>query len=157
MKKYFFLFILFVLSLILVINFSDVIKLGSGSVDWILLLIYFLTIYWNKWYGLITAFLLGLFYGNFMSLPAGFYSLMYILIVVFLYFVKRRIFKKKYQSLFLLFMIVFSAGIIELAFLSLTISTFFRYILVSVLPESILTALTGVVVLFIIKIYTHEK
>lgn len=143
--------ILSVIALLWTISFADIFSIGNISLNVLVLLIYFFTFYWNHWYGLLAGFFLGLCYGAFFYLPLGSYSLIFLSIVLGLILIERRIYKYKYISLLLLFIATFFFGFVEVLLKGINGKWIIIDLFTDVLPESILTALLGMGILYLVN------
>ena len=149
--KIFVIIILSIISLTLSISFLDLFVVGHFSFNPIILLLYFITLYWNGLYGLYLGFSIGVIYGTFFSIPFGFYSLIFVSLTFGLITIRRKIYKYKYRSLIFLFITSFLARFLELIIYSPGIKLFFLYLVTKVIPESIITTIIGIGILYLIK------
>ncbi len=149
--KIFAIIILSIISLTLSISFLDIFAVGHFSFNPIILLLYFVTLYWNGLYGLYLGFSIGVIYGTFFSIPFGFYSLIFSSLTFGLIIIRRKIYKYKYRSLIFLFITSFLARFLELIIHSPGTKLFFLYLVTNVIPESIITTIIGVGILYLIK------
>ncbi len=143
--------VLSLIALVLRINFSDLLSIGNVSFNSIIILLYFVTLFWNGYYGLYIGFLIGILYGTFFSVHFGFYSLVFSSLTFVIVAFRDKIYKYEYRSLIVLFIATFLAGLIELLVQGLSAKLFFLHLITNVLPESILTTIIGMGILYLIK------
>ncbi|MEJ2307585.1 MAG: hypothetical protein P8Y30_08635, partial [candidate division WOR-3 bacterium] len=91
-------------SLFVSLNSGRILIVGSISIKPILILLYFVTLYWNPLYGLFAGFFLGFLYEIYLPVFTGTYPLIFSSVVFYLHLIERKIFKLRYNSLFLLFL-----------------------------------------------------
>jgi len=139
------------IALSLRVYFSDILSIGGFSLNPIILLLYFITLYWNGFYGLYLSFILGIIYGSFFSVNAGFYSLIFSSLSFCVIIIREKIYRYEYRSLIILFIVTFLAGFFELLTYNLKARWFFLSLCTHVLPESIFTTVVGFGILYIIK------
>ncbi|MEA1912429.1 MAG: rod shape-determining protein MreD [candidate division WOR-3 bacterium] len=149
--KIFIVIILSILALFLSLNFMDLLSIGNISFKPLILLLYFVTLYWNPWFGLFIGFFLGFLYGIFFSVPIGLYPLIFTSVAFGLYFVEKRIYKYNYRSLVFLFFVAFFVGFVQLLTETNQVKMIFLQLFIQVIPESILTTLIGLAILYFIK------
>ncbi len=149
--KIFIVIILSILALFLSLNFMDLLSIGNISFKPLILLLYFITLYWNPWFGLFIGFFLGFLYGIFFSVPIGLYPLIFTSVAFGLYLVEKRIYKYNYRSLVFLFFVTFFVGFVQLLTETNQVKMISLQLFIKVIPESILTTLIGLAILYFIK------
>jgi cell shape-determining protein MreD len=146
-------FIVILLSLLaffLSVNAEKILLLGNISLNPIVILLYFLTLYWNPVYGLFAGFFLGLFYETGLPVLTGTYSLVFTSSVIGLKIIEKKIFKFRYNSLILLFCNVFFIGLIRIIIEVKKTGPIFSMIFTHLVPESMLNTLVGFIILYFI-------
>jgi cell shape-determining protein MreD len=147
-----FILILLSLAIFFCALLSEKIHLFGGiSFKPIIIFLYFITLYWNTYYALFIGFFLGILYEVYLPVLTGTYSLIFTSCVIFLKIVEKKIFKFRYNSLFLLFMILLFVGLIQVIIEVAKIGRIFNIIFTNLIPEAILNTLVGFVILYFVK------
>ncbi len=146
-------FIVILLSLLaffLSVNAEKILLLGNISLKPIIILLYFVTLYWNPVYGLFIGFFLGFLYETGLPVLTGTYSLLFTSSVIGLKIIEKKIFKFRYNSLILLFCTVFFIGLVQIIIEIKETGPIFSVVFTHLLPEAIFNTLVGFVVLYFI-------
>ena len=138
-------------SLFVSLNSGRILILGSISIKPILILLYFITLYWNPLYGLFAGFFLGFLYEIYLPVFTGTYPLIFSSVVFCLHLIERKIFKFRYNSLFLLFITVFIVGLVQIILEVEKLNSIPYAVLTHLIPEAILNSAVGFVILYFIK------
>jgi len=150
------LLLLSLLSLFVSLNSRGFFSVGDISLKPIIILIYFVTLYWNPLYGLFIGFFLGFLYEIYLPVFTGTFPLIFSSAVFLLNLLEKKIFKFKYNSLILLFSTVFFVGFVQLVLEVEKLSSVPYEVLTNLIPESILNSALGLVILYFIKKYSGE-
>jgi cell shape-determining protein MreD len=140
-------------SLFVSLNSGRILIVGSISIKPILILLYFVTLYWNPLYGLFAGFFLGFLYEIYLPVFTGTYPLIFSSVVFYLHLIERKIFKLRYNSLFLLFLTVFFVGLVQIILEVEKLNSIPYAVLTHLIPEAILNSAVGFVILYFIKRY----
>jgi len=140
-------------SLFVSLNSGRILIVGSISIKPILILLYFVTLYWNPLYGLFAGFFLGFLYEIYLPVFTGTYPLILSSVVFYLHLIERKIFKLRYNSLFLLFLTVFFVGLVQIILEVEKLNSIPYAVLTHLIPEAILNSAVGFVILYFIKRY----
>jgi cell shape-determining protein MreD len=146
-------FIVILLSLLvffLSVNAEKILLLGNISFKPIIILLYFVTLYWNPIYGLFIGFFLGFIYEPSLPVLTGTYSIVFTSSVVGLKIIEKKIFKFRYNSLILLFCTVFFIDLIQVVMEVRKTGPIFSMIFTYLLPQAALNTLIGFVILYFI-------
>ncbi len=138
-------------SLFVSLNSGRILIVGSISIKPILILLYFVTLYWNPLYGLFAGFFLGFLYEIYLPVFTGTYPLIFSSVVFYLHLIERKIFKLRYNSLFLLFLTVFFVGLVQIILEVEKLNSIPYVVLTHLIPEAILNSAVGFVILYFIK------
>jgi cell shape-determining protein MreD len=144
------LILLSLLALFLSLNFEKILLFGNISLKPIIILLYFVTLYWNPIYGLLVGFSLGFLYEVYLPVLTGTYALIFTSFVIGLKIIEKKIFKFRYNSLILLFCTVFFIGLIQIIIEVNKLRPIFNMIFTHLLPEAIFNTLIGFVILYFI-------
>jgi cell shape-determining protein MreD len=147
------LFILSLCSLLISLNTGKILFLGNISFKPVILLLYFVTLYWNSIYAIFTGFAIGFLYEIYLPVFTGTYPLVFTSIVFGLKTIEKKIFKFKYNSLILLFCIVLFVGVLQVIIEVGKISSVFYILFTQLIPEAIFNTVIGFVILYFIKRY----
>jgi len=154
--KIFILILLTAATFFLSLNLENIFLIGDISLKPIIILLYFITLYWKPLYGLVTGFFIGFLYEIYLPVFTGTYPLLFSSVVFGLNLIEKKIFKFRYNSLFLLFFTVLFVGLvqvmIEIDKISSVSSIFFAHLI----PEAILNSAVGFIILYFIKRYRNE-
>lgn len=145
------LLLLSLFALFISLNSGKVLILGSISIKPILILLYFVTLYWNSLYGLFAGFFLGFVYEIYLPVFTGTYPLIFSSVVFCLHLIERKIFKFRYNSLILLFLTVFFVGLLQLILEVDKLNSVPYAVLTDLIPEAMLNSAVGFVILYFIK------
>ncbi len=154
--KIFTLILLSLLAFFFSINLEKVFLIGSISLKPIIIFLYFITLYWNPLYGLVTGFFIGFLYEVYLPVFTGTYPLLFSSVVFGLNLIEKKIFKFRYNSLFLLFFTVFFVGLIQVIIETDKISSVSGIFFTQLIPEAILNCLVGLIILYFIKRCRHQ-
>ncbi len=149
--KIFSLIFLSLLAFFLSINFEKILLIGNISLKPIIILLYFTTLYWNPLYGLITGFFIGFLYEIYLPVFTGTYPLVFTSVIFGLNLIEKKIFKFRYNSLFLLFFVVLFVGLVQLIIEVDKTGAIFSIFFTQLVPEAILNSAVGLVILYFIK------
>lgn len=154
--RIFLLIFLSLLAFFLSINLEKILLIGNISLKPIIILLYFTTLYWKPLYGLITGFFIGFLYEIYLPVFTGTYPLVFTSVVFGLILIEKKIFKFRYNSLFLLFFVVLSIGLVQLVIEVDKIGAIFSIFFTQLVPEAILNSAVGLVILYFIKRCSHQ-
>jgi len=149
------LFILSLCSLFISLNTGKILLLGNISFKPVILLIYFITLYWNSIYAIFTGFFIGFLYEIYLPVFTGTYPLIFTSLVFGLKVIEKKIFKFRYNSLILLFCVILLVGVLQVLIEVDKIGSVFYIILTQLIPESIFNTAVGFIILFFIKRYNR--
>jgi cell shape-determining protein MreD len=139
--------------LLISLNTGKILFLGNISFKPVILLLYFVTLYWNSIYAIFTGFAIGFLYEIYLPVFTGTYPLVFTSIVFGLKTIEKKIFKFKYNSLILLFCIVLFVGVLQVIIEVGKISSVFYILFTQLIPEAIFNTVIGFVILYFIKRY----
>ncbi len=139
------------LAFFLSLNIEKFILIGNISLNPVIILLYFTTLYWKPMYGLITGFFLGFLYEIYLPVFTGTYPLIFTSVAFGLSLIEKKIFKFRYNSLVLLFCTVFFVNIVQVIIEVDKINSVFYIIFTHLIPEAILNSAVGFVILYFIK------
>ena len=139
------------LAFFLSINLDKILLIGNISLKPIIILLYFMTLYWKPLYGLITGFFIGFLYEIYLPVFTGTYPLVFTSVVLGLSLIEKKIFKFRYNSLFLLFFVILFVGLIQLIIEADKTGAIFSMFFTQLVPEAILNSAVGLVILYFIK------
>ena len=145
------LLLLSLFSLFVSLNSGKILIMGSISLKPIILLLYFVTLYWNSLYGLFAGFFLGFIYEIYLPVLTGTYPLIFSSVVFCLHLIDRKIFKFRFNSIILLFLTVFFIGLVQIIFEVEKLNSIPYAVLTHLIPEAILNSAAGFVILYFIK------
>jgi cell shape-determining protein MreD len=145
------LFILSLCALFISLNTGKILFLGNISFKPVILLLYFVTLYWNSIYAIFTGFAIGFLYEIYLPVFTGTYPLVFTSVVFGLKIIEKKIFKFRYNSLILLFCVVLFVGVLQIMIEVDKIGSAFYIILTQLIPEAIFNTAIGFVVLYFIK------
>lgn len=149
--RVFILILLSLLALFFSINFEKILLIGNISLKPIIILLYFTTLYWKPFYGLLIGFFVGLIYEIYLPVFTGTYPLLFTSVAFGLNLIEKKIFKFRYNSLMLLFCTVLFIGLVQVIIEVDKIGAMFYIICTQLIPEAILNSAIGLVVLYFIK------
>lgn len=149
--RVFFLFLLSLFALFLSLNAGKFFLVGNISLKPIIILIYFVTLYWNPIYGLFVGFFIGFLYEIYLPVLTGTYPLIFTSVSLFLKIVEKKIFKYRYNSLILLFSSVLFVGLVQVIIEVNKIEAIFYIFFTKLLPEAIINSAVGLVILYFLK------
>lgn len=149
--RVFILILLSLLTLFLAVNSGEFLSIGNLSLKPIIIFLYFITLYWNPYYGLFAGFFLGFFYEISLPVLTGTYPLILTSLSFGLGMVEKNIFKFRYKSLILLFSSVFIIGLLQTIFEVNKMEGIFRLLFTNIIPEAGLNTAVGFVILYFIK------
>jgi cell shape-determining protein MreD len=144
-------FILSLLSLFLSFNTGRIFFLGNISLRPIILLLYFVTLYWNSVYALFMGFFIGFLYETSFPVFTGTFPLIFTSFVFILKAIERKVFKLRYNSLFLLFCALLFVGILQVVIEVDRVEPIFYIVFTRLIPEAIFNTAVGFVILYFIK------
>jgi cell shape-determining protein MreD len=124
---------------------------GGISLKPIIIFLYFVTLYWNTYYALFIGFFLGILYEVYLPVLTGTYSLIFTSSILCLKIVEKKIFKFRYNSLFLLFITLLVIGLIQVIIEVAKIGQIFNIIFTHLIPEAILNTFVGFIILYFVK------
>jgi rod shape-determining protein MreD len=133
------------------LSFEKIFLIGNISLKPIIILLYFTTLYWKPLYGLVSGFFLGFLYEIYFPVYTGTYPLIFTSVVFVLNLIEKKIFKFRYNSLFLLFFTVLFVELVQITIEVGKIGSLYSMIFTHLLPEAILNTAVGLVVLYFIK------
>jgi len=145
------LFLLSSFALFLSLNSGKIFLIGNISFKPIIILLYFVTLYWNPLYGLFAGFFLGFLYEIYFPVFTGTYPLIFTSVVLGLKVVENKIFKFRYNSLILLFCTVLFIGVLQVVIEADKIDAIFYIVFTQLIPEAVLNSAVGLVILYFIK------
>jgi len=149
------LFILSLCALFISLNTGKILLLGNISFKPVILLIYFITLYWNSIYAIFTGFFIGFLYEIYLPVFTGTYPLIFTSLVFGLKIIEKKIFKFRYNSLILLFCTILFVGILQVLMEVDKIRSVFYIILTQLIPEAIFNTAVGFIILYFIKRYNR--
>ncbi len=155
--KIFTLFILSLISLFLSLNFEKILLLQGISFKPVIILIYFVTLYWNPLYGLFAGFFIGFIYEVYLPVLVGTFPLIFISVSLLLKIAENKIFKFRYNSLMLLFFTVLIVSLIQVIVEANLPGSIFYVFITQLIPIAILNSVVGFVILYFIKRYSHNN
>jgi len=145
------LLLLSLFSIFISLNSGKILLIGNISLKPVIILLYFVTLYWNPLYGLFAGFFLGFIYEIYLPVFTGTFPLIFSSAVFGLHLIEKKIFKFKYNSLVLLFLTVLFVGLIEVIIEVNKIVNIFWVAFTRLFPEAILNTAIGFVILYFIK------
>jgi len=149
------LFLLSLCALFISLNTEQILLFGNISFKPVILLIYFITLYWNSIYAIFTGFFIGFLYEIYLPVFTGTYPLIFTSLVLGLKIIEKKIFKFRYNSLILLFCVILLVGVLQVLMEVDKIRSIFYIILTQLIPESIFNTAVGFVILYFIKRYNR--
>ncbi len=149
------LFLLSLCALFISLNTEQILLFGNISFKPVILLIYFITLYWNSIYAIFTGFFIGFLYEIYLPVFTGTYPLIFTSLVLGLKIIEKKIFKFRYNSLILLFCVILLVGVLQVLMEVDKIRSVFYIILTQLIPESIFNTAVGFVILYFIKRYNR--
>lgn len=149
------LFILSLCSLLISLNTGKILFLGDISFKPVILLLYFVTLYWNSIYAIFAGFAIGFLYEIYLPVFTGTYPLIFTSIVFGLKIIEKKIFKFRYNSLILLFCVILFVGVLQVIIEVDKISSVFYILFTQLIPEAIFNTVIGFVILYFIKRYNR--
>jgi cell shape-determining protein MreD len=138
-------------SLSVSLNSGKILLMRNISFKPIILLLYFVTLYWNPLYGLFAGFFLGFIYEIYLPVFTGTYPLIFSSVVFGLHLIEKKIFKFRYNSLILLFLTFLFIGLIQVMIEVDKLISIPYVVLTRLIPEAILNSAVGFVILYFIK------
>jgi len=149
------LFLLSLCALFISLNTEQILLFGNISFKPVILLIYFITLYWNSIYAIFTGFFIGFLYEIYLPVFTGTYPLIFTSLVLGLKIIEKKIFKFRYNSLILLFCVILLVGVLQVLMEVDKIRSIFYIILTQLISESIFNTAVGFVILYFIKRYNR--
>lgn len=147
------LLILSLFALFLSLNTGSIFFPGNISFKPVILLLYFVTLYWNAIYALFVGFFIGFLYEIYLPVLTGTYPLIFTSVVFILKGVERKLFKQRYNSLILLFCTLLMVGVLQVIIEVDRVEPIFYIVFTRLVPEAIFNTAIGFVILYSIKRY----